>query len=348
MGKIFSRMGDGFATFLTEAELMQDLEDGTQDACARGKIPSLSDTEIKHLFEICKSTQKISGVDRGHEVVMTYDGGTNKVPRLGINTGRLQILQLYERCFGADTTELSDPDYTYRQVKPTLRDDIPMMEQAQLLMVAPVFYGAMPNLGIYTQPDGPMPNPMELLPASKIKEAQEAYEGALELAVRDIVTVASAYYEAGADGINIDTVGASGDPDFKAALLASEELRAKYPDICIEMGMAGEFVLGMHGEMSHNGVRLAGLYPHEQAKMAQASGVTIFGPAINTRPSKSIPWNIARAVTYTKACVEEVEIPVHANMGMGVGALPLCLTPPVDTVSLASKAMVEITRLDGL
>ena len=348
MAKIFSRLGDGFATFLTEAELMKDLEGGTQDASERGNVQVLSDEEIRHLFEICKSIHKISGVEKGCEVIMTYDGGTNKIPRLGINTGRLQTLQIYERCFGADTTELSDPDYTYRQVKPTLRDDIPMMEQAQLLMVVPVFYGAMPNLGIYTQPDGPMPNPAELLPMGKIKEAREAYEGAIELAVRDIVYVASAYYEAGADGINIDTVGASGDPDFKASLLATEELKKKYPDICIEMGMAGEFVLGMHGEMSHNGVRLAGLYPHEQVKLAQESGVTLFGPAINTVTSKSIPWNIARAVTYTKACVKAAEIPVHANMGMGVGALPVCLTPPVDIVSLASKAMVEITRLDGL
>ena len=348
MAKIFSRLGDGFATFLTEAELMKDLEEGTQDASERGNVQALSDEEIRHLFEICKSIHKISGVEKGCEVIMTYDGGTNKIPRLGINTGRLQTLQIYERCFGADTTELSDPDYTYRQVKPTLRDDIPVMEQAQLLMVVPVFYGAMPNLGIYTQPDGPMPNPAELLPMGKIKEAREAYEGAIELAVRDIVYVASAYYEAGADGINIDTVGASGDPDFKASLLATEELKKKYPDICIEMGMAGEFVLGMHGEMSHNGVRLAGLYPHEQVKLAQESGVTLFGPAINTVTSKSIPWNIARAVTYTKACVKAAEIPVHANMGMGVGALPVCLTPPVDIVSLASKAMVEITRLDGL
>lgn len=348
MGKIFSRRGDGFAVYLTQAELMKDLEDGTQDASERGKIPPLTDEEVKHLFDICKSIHKISGVEKGHEVIMTYDGGTNKIPRLGINTGRLQTLQIYERCFGADTTELSDPDYTYRQVKPTLRDDIPMMEQAQLLMVVPVFYGAMPNLGIYAQPDGPVANPMDLLPVGKINEAQAAYEEAVELAVRDIVTVASAYHEAGADGINIDTVGACGDPDFKAALLASEKLTTKYPDICIEMGMAGEFVLGMHGGISHNDVTLAGLYPHEQVKMAQAAGVTIFGPTINTKPSKTIPWNIARVATYTKACVSAAEIPVHANMGMGVGALPLCLTPPIDIVSLASKAMVEITDLDGL
>jgi dimethylamine--corrinoid protein Co-methyltransferase len=104
----------------------------------------------------------------------------------------------------------------------------------------------------------------------------------------------------------------------------------------------------MHGEITHNDRRLAGLYPHDQVKIAQDAGVDIFGPAINTVSSRSIPWNLARAITFTKACVDAAEIPVHANMGMGVGGLPLCETPPVDAVSLASKAIVEITRLDGL
>jgi dimethylamine--corrinoid protein Co-methyltransferase len=279
---------------------------------------------------------------------MTYDGGTNKLARLGIGLGRLQVLQIYERCFGADTTELSHADYSFKAVKPILREEVPVMQQAQLLMVAPVFYGAMPNLGLYTQPDGPMPNPVELLPQGKIKDAQEAYEGIIELAVKDMVYVASALYEAGADGINFDTVGGSGDPDFKAALLASEMLKKKYPHICIEVGMAGEFVLGMHGDIHHNGVRLAGLYPQEQVKLAQDCGVTIFGPAINTVTTKSIPWNLSRVITYTKSCVEAAKIPVHANMGMGVGAMPVCMAPPIDMASLASTAMVEICRLDGL
>jgi len=46
--------------------------------------------------------------------------------------------------------------------------------------------------------------------------------------------------------------------------------------------------------------------------------------------------------------VERSEIPIHGNMGMGVGGLPTCETLPVDMVCMASKAMVEITRLDGL
>ena len=348
MSKLFTRMGDGFSVLMDENQLMQDIEDGVQDASKRAKIGPLSDDEKKRLLEICKSNCSISGVEKGYEVVMTYDGGSNKIGRLGINTGRLQVLQTYERCFGADTTELSDLDYSFKQVKHIVRENAPLMEQIQFLMVAPVLYGSMPNLGLYTQPDGPVVNPAELLPNGMIKEAQEAYGEAIKYAVSDMVYVASALYEAGADGINFDTVGASGDPDFKATLMAIEVLKAKYPSMCVQIGMAGEFVLGMHGEMYHNGVRLAGLYPHEQVKVAQEAGADIFGPAINTNSTQSVPWNIARALTFTKACVQAANIPVHANLGMGVGGLPLCCIPPIDAVSMASKAHLEITRLDGL
>jgi len=348
MGKIYTKSGDGWPIELTEAQVIQDIEDGTLNASNKGRISPLSEDERKYLFDLLKSSCKLSSVEKGHEVLMTYDGGTNKIGRLGINTGQLQVLQLYERCFGADTTELSHLDYSFKPVKPIVHEIIPLMEQAQLLMVAPVFYGAMPNLGLYTQPDGPMQNPGELLPNGKIAEAREAYEGAIELAVKDMVYVGSKLYEAGADGINFDTVGGSGDADFKAALTACELLKKKYPDICIEMGMAGEFILGMHGEISHDGVRLAGLYPHDQAKVAQKAGVTIFGPAVNTVTTASFPWNISRVITYIKACVEGSDIPIHANMGQGVGGVPVCDVPSVDHVSLATKAVVELTRLDGL
>ncbi len=86
----------------------------------------------------------------------------------------------------------------------------------------PLFYGAMPNLGLYSQPDGPFPNPSELMPLGKIAEARDSSEKAVEDAVKDIVYVSSAMYESGADGINMDTTGAAGDADFLAALRATE------------------------------------------------------------------------------------------------------------------------------
>jgi dimethylamine--corrinoid protein Co-methyltransferase len=49
-----------------------------------------------------------------------------------------------------------------------------------------------------------------------------------------------------------------------------------------------------------------------------------------------------------KECCAVAKIPVHVNMGMGVGAMTVHDHPPADVASRASKAMVEICRLDGL
>jgi len=348
MEKIYTRLGDGTVVELGEKELRTEIERGMADASERSGVSPLTEDEMRRLFEICVSSRGLSRVARGNEVVLSNDGMTAKVRRMGIEVDRIQGLQIHERALGADILEMDHIDYSYKAIKPIVGEEVPVLEQALASTIAPLFYGAMPNLGYYSQPDGPVPNPSDLMVAGKIEAARRAGEEAVEHAVRDIVFVASRMYEAGADGVDIDTVGAAGDTDFAAALRATEILRKKYPDMCIEMGMAGEFILGMHGDIAYRGVRLAGLYPHEQVRLAEKAGATIFGPVVNTVPGKSVPENIARAVTLIKACVEASGIPVHADMGMGVCGVPLCEILPVDAVSMASRAMVEITRLDGL
>lgn len=348
MAKILTRFGDGFKVELTEDEVRADIIEGTNDAASRAGISPLGEDEVQHIFEMFKNTDKLVGVETGKEVVMSYDGMASKIRRAHIVIDRVQSLQVFERALGADTLELTHIDYSYKPCKPIVGFELPDMDLLLNSTVAPVFYGAMPNLGLYSQPDGPCPNPADLLPLGKIDEARKAYEEAIEHCVSDIVFVASAMYEAGVDGINIDTVGAAGDADFLAALKATEILREKYPDLGIEMGMAGEFVLGMHGDLEWHGTKLAGLYPQDQVRLAKEAGATIFGPAINIVTSGSLPWNIARSVTFCKACSEVSEIPVHANLGMGVCGIPLTLTVPVDALSRATKAHVEICRLDGL
>lgn len=348
MQKFYTRMGDGSGVELSESELRQDLEEGTKEAAERGKISPLSEDELSYLFDIYSSPAKFVTVDRGKEVVLTEDAPTLKVRNAGVATNRIQSLQIYEKILCADTMELAHVDYSFKAVSPIVSYEQRDLEQALLVTIIPLFYGAMPNLGSYTQPTGPCPNPSDLLPKGKISEAREAQEEMVELAVKDMVYVASAMYESGVDGINFDTTGAAGDADFLASLRAVKILRKKYPHMCIMVGMAGEIIFGMHGELSYDGVRLAGLYPHKQAELAEKAGATIFGPAINTNTDKSCPWNLARAVTFTKACVENTNILIHANMGMGVGGLPVVMHPPMDVVSRASKAMVEISRLDGL
>jgi dimethylamine--corrinoid protein Co-methyltransferase len=287
-------------------------------------------------------------VDRGKEVVLSYDATTLKIRRVGIAVDRIQAVQIYEKILGADSVDFCHVDYSYKAVKPIVGMEQPVLEQALLVSHVPIFYGAMPNLGMYSQPDGPFPNPAELLPEGKIDAARSSYEDAAEAATDDMAFIGSAMYDSGADGINFDTTGAAGDPDFLAALKAIERLKKKYPAIPIELGMAGEFILGMHGELTYEDERLAGMYPHKQVKMAEKAGATIFGPVVNTNSSRSCPWDLARAITFLKACCEVAEIPIHVNMGMGVGAVTMNDHPPIDVVSRASKAMVEICRLDGL
>jgi dimethylamine--corrinoid protein Co-methyltransferase len=348
MGNIITRMGDGFPVEMSEKRLMGDLEEGAEDAAECGGIPHLSQEELQYLFDLFISPHRFVSVAPGNEVVLSYDGAPLKMMRTAIDVHRLQALQVYEKLLGADTLELGHVDYSYKPVKSIVGMEQTVLEQVLMVTHPPLFYGAMPNLGLYTQPDGPFPNPSELLATGRIGDVQESYELSVEAAVKDIVFVASAMVESGADGINLDTVGAAGDADFMAGLKATEILKEKYPDICIELGMAGEFVLGLHGDLSYQGQRLAGMYAHDQVKMAQKAGVTIFGPVVNVKTNRSCPWNLARSITFIKACCEATGMPIHANMGMGVGGVPMTNHPPVDITSRTSAAMVEICRLDGL
>ena len=338
-----TRMGDGSLVRMTRGEIRADLDSGSQAAATRAKVAPLSEQEIDHLLDIYASPARFTGVDIGGEVVLSYDGSGMKTI-----ASRRQDLQIYEQWFGADTVELHHVDYSFKPVKAIMPFEAQEMQDVLLRTIAPVQYGAQPNLGLYSAPDGPVANWSELLPAMRIDEARRAQEEAVPLAVKDMVYVCQAMYEAGADGVDFDTSAAAGDADFLATLLAVEEVRRTCPGLGIEVGMSGEFVLGMHGELEYKGTRLAGLWPAEQMRLAAEAGATIFGPVVNVNSSKSSAWNVARACTIVKPCAEQATIPIHMNVGMGVGAVCMTKYPPVDAVCRASKACVEILRVDGL
>jgi dimethylamine---corrinoid protein Co-methyltransferase len=341
--RFITRLGDGSATALTRSELRAELEEGAQAAAARARLPPLDADELEHLLDVFASAARFSAVDIGDEVVLSFDG--SGTPQQG---GRVSALLQYEQCLGADTCELYHVDYSYKAVKTVVGVERQAMKEAQERVTIPVHYGAQPDLGRYSAPDGPCGNWSELLPQMRIDEAREAQEAAVELAVEDMVYVAGELWAAGADGINFDTAGAAGDADFLATLLAVERLRAEHPDMGIMVGMAGELVLGTHGRLEYNGTRLAGLRPAGQLEVVQQAGATVFGPAVNVDTSRTVAWNIARALTFMKPCMDVARIPVHANVGMGVGGVPMNAFAPVDAISRCSRACVDILRLDGL
>jgi len=132
MGKILTRFGDGIYVELTESELKQDLEEGTRDAADRANVPPLSEEELKYLFDAFSSPYRFVSVEPGNEIILSYDAGTLKIRRVGVNVDRIQALQIYEKLLGADTMELCHVDYSFKPIKPSVTMEQPVLEQALL------------------------------------------------------------------------------------------------------------------------------------------------------------------------------------------------------------------------
>jgi len=349
MEKFFTRMGDGEGVWMSKEEIKNDILAGMEDAVVKGKSQPMGQDEIEHLVDILTMPQKNVSVERGNEGVVTFDAGTLKLPvRCAIPVDRSTALLIHERVLCSDTMELCNTDYSYKAIKNIVPEEAMAMEHAQMNCIMPIFYGAMPNMGQYTKPDGPVDNWATLLPEGKIKEAMVAQEEAVELCKNDMIFIGSAMAEAGTCGIQFDTSGASGDADALAALEAAKVLSRKYPNLSITMGMANEFHLGMHGKLKFEGERIAGQYPAKQVKSVEAAGAHSFGAVINTNSSKSFAWNLSRSLTYAKEATRVADIPVLVNVGMGVGGIPLTNTSPTDATTRAAKAMLEIGKADGL
>jgi len=353
-GKISTRMGDGERIELAEEDLKQELLDGTRDAAKKGQVPELSGSDLDQLLEIIAEPGRVVSVPPGEELIATDDGIANNLHAseadggAGIPMDSLSCVLAYERGVAADTAGTGNEDYSFKPAKAVIDNEMQTYYTSSLSVTIPLFYGAQPNLGLYYQPDGPFPNASELLPLGKIDEARKAQEDAAEAAKEDMIFVGKKMNEMGCEGLNFDTAGSSGDADFYATLGAVRELKKSCPDMSLIVGMSSEFVLGMHGEIFFDEQRLAGMFPHKQVKAVEAAGADIFGVAVNTNTTRTVPWNLSKAVTFVKNTVEEASIPVHPNVGMGVCGIPMMVETPIDCVSRAAKALRLIGNADGL
>ena len=354
VNNIVSRMGDSRKYYTSKEQIIADIEEGTADMADAAEVPAMTADDIEALTEIMCCPMRTVGITPGQEVVFTEDAciqefySDNGNCGNGFDMGRLDASLVMERGLCMDSLELANTDYSIKAVKPLIANEIQALEEINMLMTCPYFYGSMTNLGLYYAPDGPHGNPADLMREFKIEEARTAAENAAMQMADDIVYVSTALMEAGAEGYNFDTIGSAGDADLYGSLIGIEKLRKQYPDVYINMGMSSENILGIHGELEFKGKQLAGIYPNEQVKLAEMVGANSFGGVVNTNTSKSTAWNIARTVTLLKDCVKHANIPVHVNMGMGVGGVPMCECPPIDAVSRANKAAVELAHVDGI
>jgi dimethylamine--corrinoid protein Co-methyltransferase len=168
--KVMCRMGDGERVWLPAEKIKDDILKGTRDAAERANINELTADECEQLFDILADTAKVVSVAPGEEVVVTDDAvsmlfyADQENSGQGIPMSRTQALLAYERACAADTISMGHTDYSYKQVKPIINYETQEYYTASQLTTAPFFYGSQPNMGLYFQPDGPYPNPAELLP----------------------------------------------------------------------------------------------------------------------------------------------------------------------------------------
>ncbi|HII92964.1 MAG TPA: [dimethylamine--corrinoid protein] Co-methyltransferase [Methanosarcina sp.] len=349
-----TRMGDGRRIEMTKEELKKDIEAGASEAAKKIKVPDLTDNEKGHLLEIFTAPERVVSVSPEDLIVMSTDVGPDTIHMnysefggVGVPVHTVTANMIAERVVGHDCVM-----NTFRagNFKGTSVSIIQVQQDIENLVknsIAPSLYVGMPNFGAYYKPDGPFDNVGDLISKGKVEEGLKIYEDIIPACKHDISWVAEMTAQVGVDGINIDTAAAGGDGEFLASLQATEEIKEK-TEMSVLLNMANHFVLGMHGGIKYDGQTLGNMMPHQQVKVAEKAGVDIFGPVVNTNTKKSVAWNVARAVTAIKECSRVANIPIHPNLGMGVCGAPMVEIPPIDAVSRAAKALVEIGRADGI
>ena len=280
-----TRMGDGELVQMTRSEIRADLEAGVEVAVRRAKVPPLAEDELDHLLDIYASPARFTGVDIGSEVVLSFDGSGMKTI-----ASRREDLQIYEQWFGADTIELHHVDYSFKPVKAIVPFEAQEMHDVLLRVVAPVQYGSQPNLGpLLAGRTARCPTGRSCCRRVVSPRRAPPRKKRCRWPSRTWSTTAKPCGRPAPTASTSTPRRRPADADFQATLLAVEEVRRRCPGLGIEVGMSGEFVLGMHGEVEYDGVRLAGLWPADQMKLADKGRATVSARSSTSTPASPAP-----------------------------------------------------------
>ena len=181
MSTIRTRMGDGYAVEMTPDEVRADLQAGSADAVKSGKVPTLEEDEFDYLFDLFANPSRISGVERGHEVVLTKDGSVNTLYSAQLSSGVGLALSAASRASASSSAPSASTPW--RSATPTTRSSRPSRSwrsrpwawsrrcsrRSSRSSTAPC-----PTSASTPGPTGPFPNPADLLPRGEIEAARAA------------------------------------------------------------------------------------------------------------------------------------------------------------------------------
>ena len=138
---IQTRMGDGAMVYMTVDEIRKEAEAGMADAVDRAKVPPLSNEDFERLMEILCDKRKFVSVERGNELILTYDSQPLKFTRLGLPGAMPQIMQTYERTMMSDTLELAYVHYSAKPVRTIFPEEEATVAETLLQTTPLLLYG---------------------------------------------------------------------------------------------------------------------------------------------------------------------------------------------------------------
>lgn len=109
MSKTVTRMGDGSSVVLSRDEIRREVVEGSEAAAVKAKIPALEENEVDYLVDMFASPMRMWSVERGHEAVMTKDGGTNTLISSRLSSGIAAPIGRRRRCVSSSAPSPSTP-----------------------------------------------------------------------------------------------------------------------------------------------------------------------------------------------------------------------------------------------
>ena len=226
---------------------------------------------------------------------------------------------------GGDLCELQQDDYSYKAVKTAVAGEQRRMQEAQYRLTIPVQYGAQADLGRYSAPDGPVPNWSQLMPQGRIAEARAAQEEAARRSRAGHVQ---------------GRVGAVGGRRRRRRLRHQRRRRRRRSARRAQHGATPACRLPRPGHRGRHGVGVRARHARRARVRRREAGRRLWpaGPAAPAAGLPAPPSSGRRSTstrrqtwpgtwrgrsTIIKPCMEVAEIPVHLNVGMGVGGVPM-------------------------
>ena len=254
---------------------------------------------------------------------MTKDGCVNALNSSRMSSGvvapvnREVGVRLFESMLGFDSMEVSHNDYSVKPQRFLKALEQLHMELLQETTIFPLLYGFMPNLGLYYRPDGSFAEPVRpAAPGQDRRGAPHPGRGPSGLPGR-LHPHERLHARDGRRRHRLRHRGLHRRRRVPGRRSRRPSTSPASPACRSRSACRPRWSWASTASSNTRARALPACGPISSSKLCEKAGAAIFGPVVNTNTKKSTPWNLARAVTFVKACTADRQDPDPRQRGHG-------------------------------